>query len=329
MSERCPRHRAHGQRRGGARARRCRARRWSISCARISASPAAMSAASTACAAPARCGVDGVIVRGCLMLAVQCDGAGSRPSRACRTPARSPTCRQAFEHATRCNAASARPACCSPRRSCWRSGGVPSREEIREHLSGNYCRCTGYQAIVDAVESVAQARARRQADEDHRRRPLRAHRARPAELLHRPLGAAAEPGAAHARAAGNMSATSRCRAWRMSPSCARRTRMRASRRSTTAAAKNAPGVIAVVTGAELAEGDHAVGRRAHPSQGHQVGAAARDRGRSRLLAGRGGVRRGGAHARARPRTPASWSRSTTRSCPPSPTPRPRSMPARR
>ena len=28
----------------------------------------------------------------------------------------------------------------------------PDREQIREHLSGNYCRCTGYQAIVDAVE---------------------------------------------------------------------------------------------------------------------------------------------------------------------------------
>jgi aerobic carbon-monoxide dehydrogenase small subunit len=37
---------------------------------------------------------------------------------------------------------------------------VPSREEIREHISGNYCRCTGYHAIVDAVEAVAQARAK-------------------------------------------------------------------------------------------------------------------------------------------------------------------------
>jgi aerobic-type carbon monoxide dehydrogenase small subunit (CoxS/CutS family) len=27
-------------------------------------------------------------------------------------------------------------------------------EEIRVHISGNYCRCTGYQAIVDAIESV-------------------------------------------------------------------------------------------------------------------------------------------------------------------------------
>jgi carbon-monoxide dehydrogenase large subunit len=38
-------------------------------------------------------------------------------------------------------------------------GNVPSRDEIREHISGNYCRCTGYHAIVDAVEAVAKARA--------------------------------------------------------------------------------------------------------------------------------------------------------------------------
>jgi carbon-monoxide dehydrogenase small subunit len=36
---------------------------------------------------------------------------------------------------------------------------VPTRQTIREHLSANYCRCTGYQAIVDAIESVARARA--------------------------------------------------------------------------------------------------------------------------------------------------------------------------
>jgi len=38
---------------------------------------------------------------------------------------------------------------------------VRTREEIRIHLSGNYCRCAGYQAIVDAVAEVAQARASR------------------------------------------------------------------------------------------------------------------------------------------------------------------------
>ena len=38
---------------------------------------------------------------------------------------------------------------------------TPSRDDIREHLSGNYCRCTGYQAIVDAISDVAAERARR------------------------------------------------------------------------------------------------------------------------------------------------------------------------
>jgi carbon-monoxide dehydrogenase small subunit len=40
-----------------------------------------------------------------------------------------------------------------------RRGGVPDRDAIRDHISGNYCRCTGYQAIVDAIEAVAHARA--------------------------------------------------------------------------------------------------------------------------------------------------------------------------
>ena len=39
------------------------------------------------------------------------------------------------------------------------AGPPPSRDEIRRHMSGNYCRCTGYHAIVDAIESVARQRA--------------------------------------------------------------------------------------------------------------------------------------------------------------------------
>jgi carbon-monoxide dehydrogenase small subunit len=34
----------------------------------------------------------------------------------------------------------------------------PTREEIREHISGNYCRCTGYQSIVDAIEATLSLR---------------------------------------------------------------------------------------------------------------------------------------------------------------------------
>ena len=33
----------------------------------------------------------------------------------------------------------------------------PTREEIRDHMSGNYCRCTGYHAIVDAIETASRA----------------------------------------------------------------------------------------------------------------------------------------------------------------------------
>jgi carbon-monoxide dehydrogenase small subunit len=33
------------------------------------------------------------------------------------------------------------------------------RERIRQYLSGNYCRCTGYQAVVDAIETVLKERA--------------------------------------------------------------------------------------------------------------------------------------------------------------------------
>jgi len=40
--------------------------------------------------------------------------------------------------------------------------GVPrTRDEIRTFLSGNYCRCTGYHAIVDAVETTLAKRSRR------------------------------------------------------------------------------------------------------------------------------------------------------------------------
>ena len=122
-------------------------------------------------------------------------------------------------------------------------------------------------------------------------------RARPAELLYRPLGAAAESGATDARARPicqrhRAAAHGACR---LRALAARACAHQKHRRPT--AAKKAPGVIAVVTGAELAQSDHALGRRAHASEGHQIGAAACHRRRARLLAGRSGLRRGRAHAR--------------------------------
>ncbi len=95
-------------------------------------------------------------------------------------------------------------------------------------------------------------------------------------------------------------------------------------RSHAASQGKRPACIAVVTGASF-QGDHALGRRAHPSQGHQVGAAARARRRARPLAGRGRMRRDRAHpCRSRGRLRAGRGR-VTRSCPRSPTPRPHSI----
>ena len=49
-------------------------------------------------------------------------------------------------------------ACWQPRPRCCRARCL-SRDAIRDGLSGNYCRCTGYQAIVDAIEAVMIRRA--------------------------------------------------------------------------------------------------------------------------------------------------------------------------
>jgi aerobic carbon-monoxide dehydrogenase small subunit len=108
--------------------------------------------------------LDGLIVRGCLVLAVQCAGAEVETIEGVSDRAEIADLQQAFiaRNALQCGY-------CTPgmlltaqdllAHHC--SAGAPSRAAIREYLSGNYCRCTGYQAIVDAVSAVAEARAKR------------------------------------------------------------------------------------------------------------------------------------------------------------------------
>jgi carbon-monoxide dehydrogenase small subunit len=103
--------------------------------------------------------VDGTIVRGCLMLAVQCNGARVETIEGVSDSGDVADLQAAFceRNALQCGF-------CTPgmlltaQALLLQSDAAPSREQIREHLSGNYCRCTGYQAIVDAVEAVALAR---------------------------------------------------------------------------------------------------------------------------------------------------------------------------
>jgi aerobic carbon-monoxide dehydrogenase small subunit len=103
--------------------------------------------------------VDGVIVRGCLMLAAQCDGAKVETIEGVSDSGELADLQEAFEKRNALQCGFCTPGMLLTAQALLRSGGAPSRDKIREQISGNYCRCTGYQAIVDAIEAVAQARA--------------------------------------------------------------------------------------------------------------------------------------------------------------------------
>jgi len=105
--------------------------------------------------------VNGEIVRGCLMLAVQCDGAVVETIEGLSDSGEVADLQAAFEQRNALQCGYCTPGMLATAQDLLkRAKTVPSREEIREHISGNYCRCTGYHAIVDAVEAVAQARAK-------------------------------------------------------------------------------------------------------------------------------------------------------------------------
>jgi carbon-monoxide dehydrogenase small subunit len=103
--------------------------------------------------------VDGAVVRGCLMLAVQCDGARVETIEGVSDAGELADLQDAFERRNALQCGYCTPGMLLTAAELLSRGGVPTREAIRDHLSGNYCRCTGYQAIVDAVETVARARA--------------------------------------------------------------------------------------------------------------------------------------------------------------------------
>jgi carbon-monoxide dehydrogenase small subunit len=107
--------------------------------------------------------VDGEIVRGCLMLAAQCNGATVETIEGLSDSGEIADLQAAFEQRNALQCGYCTPGMLVAAQALLRQGGVPSRDEIREHLSGNYCRCTGYHAIVDAVEAVAHERQKARA----------------------------------------------------------------------------------------------------------------------------------------------------------------------
>jgi carbon-monoxide dehydrogenase small subunit len=103
--------------------------------------------------------VNGAIVRGCLMLAAQCDGATVETIEGASDSGELADLQAAFEQRNALQCGFCTPGMLLTAQELLAGGGTPTRDTIREHISGNYCRCTGYHAIVDAIESVARARA--------------------------------------------------------------------------------------------------------------------------------------------------------------------------
>ena len=104
--------------------------------------------------------VDGAVVRGCLMLAVQCDGSRVETIEGVAASGEARDLQQAFavENALQCGFCTAGMLLTAQDLLARRRD--PGPQEIREVLSGNYCRCTGYHAIVAAVRRAAEARGR-------------------------------------------------------------------------------------------------------------------------------------------------------------------------
>ncbi len=109
--------------------------------------------------------VNGEIVRGCLMLAVQCDGSMVETIEGLSDSGEAADLQAAFEQRNALQCGFCTPGMLATAQELLRRAtsetAVLTRDEIREHISGNYCRCTGYHAIIDAIEAVAMARAGR------------------------------------------------------------------------------------------------------------------------------------------------------------------------
>lgn len=102
--------------------------------------------------------VNGDIVRSCLTLAVQADRASVETIEGLSDSGEIADLQAAFRDRNALQCGFCTPGMLMAAQDLLKSEASPSRQRIREHLAGNYCRCTGYQAIIDAIETTARAR---------------------------------------------------------------------------------------------------------------------------------------------------------------------------
>jgi carbon-monoxide dehydrogenase small subunit len=102
--------------------------------------------------------VSGDIVRSCLMLAVQAHNTSVQTIEGLSDSGEIADLQAAFRERNALQCGFCTPGMLMAAQDLLRLDAAPDRQRIRAHLSGNYCRCTGYQAIIDAVEATAKAR---------------------------------------------------------------------------------------------------------------------------------------------------------------------------
>lgn len=103
--------------------------------------------------------VDGAMMRGCLLLAVQADGSEVITIEGLADADHDADLLAAFVERNALQCGFCTPGMIITAASLLLENPSPSRDQVRDYLSGNYCRCTGYEAIVDAVMTTAARRA--------------------------------------------------------------------------------------------------------------------------------------------------------------------------
>ncbi len=102
--------------------------------------------------------LNGEIVRSCLTLAAQADGQSVETIEGLSSSGEISDLQNAFHKNNAAQCGYCTPAMLITASELLEKHTSPDRDTIREFLSGNLCRCTGYHAIVDAIEQVAKER---------------------------------------------------------------------------------------------------------------------------------------------------------------------------
>ena len=102
--------------------------------------------------------VDGAVIRGCLMLAVQADGADVVTVEGLTETGEIADLQRNFVERNAMQCGYCTPGMLITAADLLQNPEPTTREKIRSHLSGNFCRCTGYHANVDAVETTINTR---------------------------------------------------------------------------------------------------------------------------------------------------------------------------